>query len=83
MKTATGFFLPALRTAGLTPVLRRPIPSLSAGRTAAPRQGRKAGGEESPGSMDKRCRITSGGGKPARAGSTPGKVPQRTDRRGA
>ena len=32
--------------------------------------------EESPGSMDMRCRITSGGRKP-------GKVPQRTDRRGA
>ena len=41
----------------------RPHPyRVSVGRTAAPRQCRKAAGEESPGSMDKRCRITSGGG---------------------
>src|SRR5262249_7021692 len=49
----------------------------SVGRTAAPRQCRKAAGEESPGSTDKRCRITSGGDK------TPGTVPQRKDRLGA
>jgi len=28
------------------------------------RNGRKAAGEESPGSIDMRCRITSGGGDP-------------------
>jgi hypothetical protein len=28
------------------------------------RKGRKAAGEESPGSIDMRCRITSGGGNP-------------------
>jgi hypothetical protein len=45
----------------LTLALGVPIATESVGRTAAPRQSRKAAGEESPGSMDKRCRITSGG----------------------
>ena len=40
------------------------MPSASVGRTAAPCYGRKAAGEESPGSIDIRCRITSGGGDP-------------------
>ena len=45
------------------------------------RKCRKAAGEESPGSIDRRCRITSGGVLPAQAGRTSGKVPQRTNRR--
>ena len=40
------------------------MPRASVGRTAAPAIGRKAAGEESPGSIDIRCRITSGGGDP-------------------
>ena len=40
---------------------------------------RKVAGEESPGSMDVRCRITSGGIAQAISGT----VPQKTNRRGA
>src|SRR5262249_8184663 len=47
-------------TGGTPPPTRR----ASAGGTAAPRNRRKAAGEESPGSMDIRCRIMSGGGDP-------------------
>jgi hypothetical protein len=43
---------------------------------------RKVAGEESPGSTDIRCRITSGGPIPSR-GEASGTVPQRADRRGA
>ena len=63
----------------LTAASRGPIPSRSVGRTAARGNSRKVAGEESPGSMDMRCRITSGGAR--KPGS--GKVPQRADRRGA
>src|SRR6516164_482999 len=49
----------------LTSAARTPIDLiLSVGRTAAPRKRRKAAEEESPGSIDMRCRITSGGGDP-------------------
>ena len=59
----------------LTAVGRTPIHFiLSVGRTAAPRKRRKAAGEESPGSMDMRCRITSGGGDP-RESATENKPP--------
>jgi len=51
-------------TRALTRAGPLPIPMGSVGRTAAPRNRRKAAGEESPGSTDKRCRITSGGGDP-------------------
>ncbi len=49
----------------LTSAAPLPIP----GRVSRPdgrpaRERRKAAGEESPGSMDMRCRITSGGGNP-------------------
>ena len=37
---------------------------------------RKVAGEESPGSMDKRCRITSGGGNP-RDSATENRPPRR------
>src|SRR5262249_58538564 len=51
-------------TRHLTERIAHPIPRASVGRTAAPRKHRKAAGEESPGSMDIRCRIMSGGGNP-------------------
>jgi len=57
--TGPGLFLSFVRR--LTPRAHGPMPILSVGRTAAPCQCRKVGGEESPGSMDQRCRITSGG----------------------
>ena len=44
---------------------------------------RKAAREESPGSIDIRCRITSGGVFSAQAATTSGKVPQRTNRSAA
>jgi len=43
------------------------------------RNGRKAAGEESPGSIDMRCRITSGGGNPRESATEiepPGEAPQ-------
>src|SRR5476649_2646502 len=40
------------------------MPSTSVGRTAAPAMVERPKGEESPGSIDIRCRITSGGGDP-------------------
>src|SRR5258707_12983789 len=40
------------------------MPSRSVGRTAAPARAERSKGEESPGSIDMRCRITSGGGDP-------------------
>src|SRR5467141_530623 len=40
------------------------MPSRSVGRTAAPATAERSKGEESPGSIDMRCRITSGGGDP-------------------
>ena len=43
-------------------VTPHPYACQSAGRPL--RQSRKAAGEESPGSTDERCRITSGGGDP-------------------
>jgi hypothetical protein len=36
----------------------------SVGRTAAPATAERPKGEESPGSIDIRCRITTGGGDP-------------------
>jgi len=60
----------------LTPRPPLPIPCLSVGWTAAPRTRRKAAGEESPGSMDMRCRIMSGGGDP-RESATESKPPPR------
>src|SRR5262245_33150972 len=44
-------------------------------------KGRKAAGEESPGSTDKRCRITSGGGNP-RESATEIRPPVLRDRQG-
>ncbi len=44
------------------------------------REGRKAAGEESPGSTEKRCRITSGGGDP-RESATENKPPGATSAR--
>ena len=58
------FFENHVTAFGLTRRPRHPMPIASVGRTAAPRQCRKAAGEESPGSMDERCRITSGGAGP-------------------
>jgi len=40
------------------------MPKPSVGRTAAPAMAERLKGEESPGSIDMRCRITSGGGNP-------------------
>ncbi len=62
-------------------VFRNPVPTLndhaiyapSVGRAAALVICRKAAGEESPGSMEIRCRVTPGG-------VTPGIVPQKADR---
>ena len=48
----------------LTGGLAAPITWRSVGRAAARIESRKAVREESPGSMDMRCRITSGGRKP-------------------
>ena len=42
----------------------RPHPYLVSRPDGRSRYGRKAAGEESPGSIDIRCRITSGGGDP-------------------
>ena len=55
---------------------QRPHPCLcqSVGRPL--RQNRKVAGEESPGSMDKRCRITSGGREP-RDSATENRPPRR------
>jgi hypothetical protein len=49
----------------LTGRAKIPIPlATSVGRTAAPASTERSFGEESPGSIDMRCRITSGGGDP-------------------
>src|SRR5271156_5033064 len=44
-----------------------------------PRYGRKAAGEESPGSIDIRCRITSGGGDPRESATENEPLPARKD----
>src|ERR1700756_1529471 len=49
---------------GLTWWPLAPISETSVGRTAAPARAERPLGEESPGSIDMRCRITSGGGNP-------------------
>ena len=54
--------------------LPHPSPCQSVGRPL--RRNRKVAGEESPGSMDKRCRITSGGREP-RESATENKPPRR------
>src|SRR6266567_3987417 len=48
----------------LTQVRRLPITKLVSRLDGRPGKDRKVAGEESPGSMDMRCRITSGGGNP-------------------
>ena len=66
-------------TPSLLPLTPRPAHPIALGVSrpdGRSGKGRKAAGEESPGSMDIRCRITSGG-------ATPGTVPQKTNRRGA
>jgi len=48
----------------LTARAPHPIPVASVGRTAARAKAERQAREESPGSMDMRCRITSGGREP-------------------
>jgi hypothetical protein len=60
----------------LTPPPRRPIPLSVSRLDGRSGKGRKVAGEESPGSMDMRCRITSGGGNP-RDSATENKPPRR------
>jgi len=55
---------------GANPFIR--IASRPGGRTS---ESRKAAGEESPGSMETRCRITTGGGDP-RESATESKPPR-------
>jgi hypothetical protein len=61
----------------LTPPLIHPIPLCVSRLDGRSGKGRKVAGEESPGSMDMRCRITSGGGNP-RDSATENKPPRRT-----
>ncbi len=60
----------------LTRPPRRPIPVIVSRLDGRSGKGRKVAGEESPGSMDMRCRITSGGGNP-RDSATENKPPRR------
>ena len=59
-----------------------PISTPSVGRAAARGRGRKAAGEESPGSTETRCRVTPGGGDP-RESATESKPPRRSRAGGA
>src|SRR5712672_216777 len=52
------------RFGGLTSRPPAPMPKGVSRPDGRSRYGRKAAGEESPGSIDIRCRITSGGGDP-------------------
>src|SRR5882757_10151820 len=52
------------RFGGLTSGPPAPMPKGVSRPDGRSRYGRKAAGEESPGSIDIRCRITSGGGDP-------------------
>src|SRR5262245_13630177 len=61
----------------LTEAWQSPLLPWSAGRMAASLQVSRSGGEESPGSMEARCRITSGGGDP-RDSATESKPPRDT-----
>jgi len=63
----------------LTPSTQTPMHLGSVGRTAAPLRAERLAGEESPGSIDIRCRITSGGGNPrdsATENEPPGGAPK-------
>ena len=62
----------------MTPPLYAPIPVRVSRLDGRSGKGRKVAGEESPGSMDMRCRITSGGGNP-RDSATENKPPRRAD----
>ena len=64
------------RDAGLTPRLLRRTPIPVSRPDGRPGYARKGAGEESPGSMDERCRITSGGGNP-RDSATENRPPRR------
>jgi hypothetical protein len=59
----------------LTPRPQHPIALCVSRLDGRSGKGRKAAGEESPGSMDMRCRITSGGGNP-RDSATENKPPR-------
>ena len=64
----------ACRRAPLTRAPRHPTPVRSVGRTAAWGNAERSPREESPGSMDMRCRITSGGSN-SRESATESKPP--------
>jgi N-acetylmuramoyl-L-alanine amidase len=67
---------PRLRATGLLTAAAN-LPSLFRQSVGRPlRRNRKVAGEESPGSMDKRCRITSGGREP-RESATENRPPRR------
>ena len=74
------FFVNRQSQANLTPPEPAPTPIPVSRPDGRPGYARKGAGEESPGSMDERCRITSGGA--ALHGDASGKVPQKTDRLG-
>ena len=67
----------ACRRAPLTRAPRHPTPVRSVGRTAAWGNAERSPREESPGSMDMRCRITSGGSN-SRESATESKPPSPT-----
>ncbi len=70
----TGVPLPGRAGFRLTEGPPSPLLPLSAGWMAASPMFLRIGGEESPGSMEARCRITSGGGDP-RDSATESKPP--------
>src|SRR4029079_13247514 len=67
---------PALGDRALTAGRSHPIPIWSVGWTAAWTNAERQAREESPGSMDVRCRITSGGREP-RESATENRPPPR------